>query len=105
MSKCAISRKVWNLCLHPLQYSDQEMLGFVDRDLNNRNRVFLACSLFLVFEAYRFWRHHGRHMHNHDASARTVLLHAAGALHGARSSEVKQYIAQCTSALNAGIRG
>ena len=105
ISKCAVARKVWQQCLHPLQFSSQELLGFVDRELINRDRVFIACAIFIIFEAYRFWRHHDRHSHNHDACTRTILLHAAGALHGARNTYVKQFVARCTQVLNSTMRG
>ena len=97
---CTVVRHVWRKILPLVSFDVKELVGFVDRTLNVRDRTFTCCILFCVHEAHRYWKHSSRHGYTVAQAARSVLLHAAGALHGSRHSQVRDFIACCTHALH-----
>ena len=97
ISRCAVTRRVWNMVLPLLAFDYQELLGFVHRTLDTRTRVSISCVLFLIYEARRAWQFHGRLNHNIEVTSMAVLSHAAS-LVPFKGPHVRQFVASCEAA-------
>ena len=106
LSKCPVVKQIWGRVFgttlpEGMPFNKATLLGFTYEDHSIERRVHACSFLFLIYEAHRYFRHHGvpPTAQTSIGMCRTVLTHATGCFVGSRCKHEQSFVHKCRDAL------